>query len=193
MKQNTIILLVAVVGICVCGGIWLFQGKQVQPAEAIVSEGTNDSLTQQTAESEDGQIYIHIVGAVKKPGVYTFQKKPRVIEVVEKAGGFTKDAVTAEINQAELVEDGTQLAIASQKDFKEKDGQQAEQTETGKVNLNTAAKEQLMTLTGIGEAKAIAIIAYREEKGKFQKLEDLMNIPGIKEGVFDKIKSRICV
>lgn len=193
MKQNTIILLLAVVGICVCGGIWLFQGKQVQPAEAIVSEGTNDSLMQQTAESEDGQIYIHIVGAVKKPGVYTFQKKPRVIEVVEKAGGFTKDAVTAEINQAELVEDGTQLAIASQKDFKEKDGQQAEQTETGKVNLNTAAKEQLMTLTGIGEAKAIAIIAYREEKGKFQKPEDLMNIPGIKEGVFDKIKSRICV
>lgn len=193
MKQNTIILLLAVVGICVCGGIWLFHGKQVQPAEAIVSEGTNDSLTQQTAESEEGQIYIHIVGAVKKPGVYTFQKKPRVIEVVEKAGGFTKDAVTAEINQAELVEDGTQLAIASQKDFKEKDGQQAEQTETGKVNLNTAAKEQLMTLTGIGEAKAIAIIAYREEKGKFQKPEDLMNIPGIKEGVFDKIKSRICV
>lgn len=120
MKQNTIILLLAVVGICVCGGIWLCQGKQVQPAEAIVSEGTNDSLTQQTAEPEDGQIYIHIVGAVKKPGVYTFQKKPRVIEVVEKAGGFTKDAVTAEINQAELVEDGTQLAIASQKDFKEK-------------------------------------------------------------------------
>ena len=116
-----------------------------------------------------------------------------MIEVVEKAGGFTKDAVTAEINQAELVEDGTQLAIASQKDFKEKDGQQAEQTETGKVNLNTAAKEQLMTLTGIGEAKAIAIIAYREEKGKFQKPEDLMNIPGIKEGVFDKIKSQICV
>lgn len=193
MKQNTIILLLAVVGICVCGGIWLFQGKQVQPAETIVSEGTNDSLTQQTAETEEGQIYIHIVGAVKKPGVYTFQKKPRVIEVVEKAGGFTKDAVTAEINQAELVEDGTQLAIASQKDFKEKDGQQAEQTETGKVNLNTAAKEQLMTLTGIGEAKAIAIIAYREEKGKFQKPEDLMNIPGIKEGVFDKIKSRICV
>ena len=193
MKQNTIILLLAVVGICVCGGIWLCQGKQVQPAEASVSEGTNDSLTQQTAEPEDGQIYIHIVGAVKKPGVYTFQKKPRVIEVVEKAGGFTKDAVTAEINQAELVEDGTQLAIASQKDFKEKDGQQAEQTETGKVNLNTAAKEQLMTLTGIGEAKAIAIIAYREEKGKFQKLEDLMNIPGIKEGVFDKIKSQICV
>lgn len=193
MKQNTIILLLAVVGICVCGGIWLYQEKQVQPSETIVSEETNDSLAQQTAETEEGQIYIHIVGAVKKPGVYTFQKKPRVIEVVEKAGGFTKDAVTAEINQAELVEDGTQLTIASQKDSKERDGQQAGQAETTKVNLNAATKEQLMTLTGIGEAKAIAIIAYREEKGKFQKPEDLMNIPGIKEGVFDKIKSQICV
>lgn len=193
MKQNTIILLFAVVGICVCGGIWLYQEKQVQPSETIVSEETNDSLAQQTAETEEGQIYIHIVGAVKKPGVYTFQKKPRVIEVVEKAGGFTKDAVTAEINQAELVEDGTQLTIASQKDSKERDGQQAGQAETTKVNLNAATKEQLMTLTGIGEAKAIAIIAYREEKGKFQKPEDLMNIPGIKEGVFDKIKSQICV
>lgn len=193
MKQNNIILLLAVVGICVCGGIWLYQGKKVQTSETIVSEETNDRLLQQTAESEEGQIYIHIVGAVKKPGVYTFQKKPRVIEVVEKAGGFTKDAVTTEVNQAELVEDGTQLTIASQKDPKQKEGQDAEQTETGKVNLNAATKEQLMTLTGIGEAKAIAIIAYREEKGKFQKPEDLMNIPGIKEGVFDKIKSQICV
>ena len=116
-----------------------------------------------------------------------------MIEVVEKAGGFTKDAVTTEINQAELVEDGMQLTIASQKDSKQNEGQDAEQTETGKVNLNVATKEQLMTLTGIGEAKAIAIIAYREEKGKFQKPEDLMNIPGIKEGVFDKIKSQICI
>lgn len=193
MKQNNIILLLAVVGICVCGGIWLYQGKKVHTSETIVSEETNDRLSQQTAEKEEGQIYIHIVGAVKKPGVYTFQKKPRVIEVVEKAGGFTKDAVTTEVNQAELVEDGTQLTIASQKDPKQNEGQDAEQTETGKVNLNAATKEQLMTLTGIGEAKAIAIIAYREEKGKFQKPEDLMNIPGIKEGVFDKIKSQICI
>ena len=193
MKQNKIVMLLAIAGILFCGGIWLYQGKSVQTTETIVSEETNDGLSQQTTENEDGRIYIHIVGAVKKPGVYTFQKKPRVIEVVEKAGGFTKDAVTTEVNQAEIVEDGTQLTIASQKDSKETKGQQEEQVEAGKVNLNTATKEQLMTLSGIGEAKAVAIIAYREEKGKFQKTEDLMNIPGIKEGVFDKIKSQICV
>ena len=193
MKQNKIVMLLAIAGILLCGGIWLYQGKSVQTTETIVSEETNDGLSQQTTENEDGRIYIHIVGAVKKPGVYTFQKKPRVIEVVEKAGGFTKDAVTTEVNQAEVVEDGTQLTIASQKDSKEKKGQQAEQVEAGKVNLNTATKEQLMTLSGIGEAKAVAIIAYREEKGKFHKTEDLMNITGIKEGVFDKIKSQICV
>lgn len=193
MKQNKIVMLLAIAGIFLCGGIWLYQGNGVQTTETIASEETNDGLSQQTEEKEDGRIYIHIVGAVKKPGVYTFQKKPRVIEVVEKAGGFTKDAVTTEVNQAEVVEDGTQLTIASQKDPKEKDGQLAEQVEAEKVNLNTATKEQLMTLSGIGEAKAVAIIAYREEKGKFQKTEDLMNIPGIKEGVFDKIKSQICV
>ena len=75
MKQNNIILLLAVVGICVCGGIWLYQGKKVQTSETIVSEETNDRLSQQTAENEEGQIYIHIVGAVKKPGgIYISEK-----------------------------------------------------------------------------------------------------------------------
>lgn len=193
MKQNNIILVLAVVGICICGGVWLYQGNRVQTEEMVVSEETNEGLMQQTEETQENQIYIHIVGAVKNPGVYTFDKKPRVIEVVEKAGGFTKDAVTGEINQAELVEDGTQLTITSQKDAKKIQRTQTAESESGKVNLNAATKEQLMTLTGIGEAKAVAIIAYREEKGKFQKPEDLMNIPGIKEGVFDKIKSQICV
>ena len=98
-------------------------------------------------------------------------------------------------NQAEVVEDGTQLTIASSKDNKKKEKSQKKGTDanSGKVNLNQATKEELMTLTGIGEAKAVAIIAYREANGRFQKIEDLMNITGIKEGVFDKIQSQICV
>ncbi len=61
------------------------------------------------------------------------------------------------------------------------------------IDINTAAREQLMTLDGIGESKAMAIIAYREEHGRFKKIEDIMNITGIKDGVFDKIKSQIRV
>jgi len=69
----------------------------------------------------------------------------------------------------------------------------AAEPEDGRINLNTASKEQLMTLSGIGESKAETIISYREKNGAFQTIEDLMNIPGIKNGVFEKIKDNIRV
>ena len=65
--------------------------------------------------------------------------------------------------------------------------------EAGKINLNTASVEQLMKLSGIGESKAAQIISYREKNGAFKKIEDIMNITGIKEGVFGKIKDDITV
>ena len=64
-------------------------------------------------------------------------------------------------------------------------------TADGKVDINTAGKDELMTLSGIGEAKADAIIRYRDEHGKFQKIEDLMEVEGIKDGVFQKVKDQI--
>ena len=64
---------------------------------------------------------------------------------------------------------------------------------TSKINLNTAVKEQLMTLKGIGEARAEAIIAYRQEYGPFARIEDIMEVPGIKEAAFQKIKEDITV
>lgn len=96
------------------------------------------------------------------------------------------------------MEDGTQIVIKARGDTKtsgrDLPGQeQPEQEKSSLVDINTAGKEQLMTLAGIGESKAMAIIAYREEHGKFKKIEDIMNITGIKNGVFDKIKSQIRV
>ena len=194
MKYKKNIIFMILVGICICGCLWLYGEKTPETTETLDVTKEQAGQLEQT-EQNMNQIYVHIVGAVKKPGVYIFQHKPRVIEVVDKAGGFTKDAVVSMINQAEVVEDGTQLTIASSKDNKKKEKSQKKGTDanSGKVNLNQATKEELMTLTGIGEAKAVAIIAYREENGKFQKIEDLMNITGIKEGVFEKIQSQICV
>ena len=194
MKYKKNIIFMILVGICICGCLWLYGEKTPEITETLDVTKEQAGQLEQT-EQNMNQIYVHIVGAVKKPGVYIFQHKPRVIEVVDKAGGFTKDAVVSMINQAEVVEDGTQLTIASSKDNKKKEKSQKKGTDanSGKVNLNQATKEELMTLTGIGEAKAVAIIAYREENGKFQKIEDLMNITGIKEGVFEKIQSQICV
>lgn len=146
-----------------------------------------------------GKIYIHIVGAVKKPGVYSFDSPPRLIEVVEQAGGFTKGAARSGINQAQIVEDGSQIVIESRDgknkqagDIQEQTGtQQPAQGQSDRININKALKEELMTLPGIGESKANAIIFYRDNNGAFQKIEDIMKITGIKTGVFDKIKDRI--
>ena len=88
--------------------------------------------------------------------------------------------------------DGQKIEVPSREDAKALKEQQ-EQQEGGLVNLNTAAKEQLMTLTGIGESKAEDILDYREQNGGFRTKEDLMQIPGIKERVFEKIKDQITV
>ena len=75
------------------------------------------------------------------------------------------------------------------------DGGSADQStsEASRINLNTADVSQLTTLTGVGESKALAIIAYREENCPFTSVEDIMNVPGIKEGTYEKIKDKIAI
>lgn len=193
--------ILAVLAIIICGIFWFFNQRTDDSRN-----GKNDFFAGQTvteAEEESGdaaqKVYIHIVGAVKKPGVYTFDEKPRVIEVVEKAGGFKKGALKSEINQAEIVEDGAQIVIRSSGDKKNDsdEGQTQEEREkqgdSGLLDINHATKEELMTLAGIGESKAMAIISYRETNGKFKKIEDIMNITGIKSGIYEKIKDQIRV
>ena len=117
---------------------------------------------------------------------------------------MTNQAAGERLNQAAAVEDGQQIYVLS-KEEAAKDAESAggevgvldasipgmPQAEDGKVNLNTATAEELMTLSGIGEAKAEAILRYREEHGGFQKVEELMEVEGIKEGVFHKIKEQV--
>ena len=193
-KVKTILVVCLVV---VSGVLWLFWGnteqKVVNSENAFVIDQDDPSSTEVPAGETEKKIYVHIVGAVKKPGVYTFGKEPRVIEVIRAAGGFTKQAVRSSVNQAELVGDGVQLVIESKKDSKAKKVEKGDQESSGKINLNAASKEELMTLPGIGESKAMAILSYRDTNGRFQKIEDVMNITGIKNGVFDKIKDYIQV
>lgn len=201
MKENQIKYMIAAAAVVLFGVLWIFTGQkrdQGSGEENGIFNSEMDSGEEEKTDLSEGKIYVHITGEVKNPGVYIFEKKPRVIEVVEKAGGFKKNAATSGINQAELVEDGTQIVIknrghtkTSGRDLPGKE--QPGQEKSSLVDINTAGKEQLMTLAGIGESKAMAIIAYREEHGKFKKIEDIMNITGIKNGVFEKIKSQIRV
>ena len=113
--------------------------------------------------------------------------------MIEAAGGMTEKAAESAINQAEKLSDGQQIYVPSEEESSEQPGKgnQAQEPDDGKVNLNTAEKEELMSLSGIGEVKAEAIIRYREEKGGFTSIEELKEIEGIKDGVFGKVKDQI--
>lgn len=144
-------------------------------------------------EKDGDRVAIHICGEVKNPGVYLFSETPRVVDVIKKAGGFTKKADTESINQAEKVADGTQLVIEDKSSKRKRKTSGEGKTEDNRINLNTAAKEELMTLPGIGEAKAEQIITFREENGRFSQIEDIKKISGIKDGVFNRIRDMIKV
>ena len=203
-RKNIIKLLSGLAAVILCGVLYLFSGIR-DDSDIVVTEGFSDKEVEtatnppQTKERDSsnrtGKIYIHVGGEVKKPGVYTFSTEPRVVEAVKKAGGFTGKADRFSINQAEKITDGTQLVIPvkGKKESRKKAENAGSIDQSGKVNLNTASKEELMTLSGIGESKAAQILSYREENGAFQKIEDIMNISGIKEGIFNRIKNQIVV
>lgn len=154
-----------------------------------ISEGTS---LEGSGESSSSPVFVYVCGEVGKPGVYELQEGDRVVDAVEAAGGMTGEASDTWLNLAELISDGQKIEVPSREQAEEL-AKVREEEESGLVNLNTASEEELMTLTGIGEAKAREILNYREEHGGFQKPEELMEIPGIKEGVFLKIKDQITV
>ena len=163
------------------------------------------------AESEPAVWMVHICGAVNRPGVYTFPEGSRVCDAVEAAGGLSEDAAESLLNQAALLSDGLQIVVPTLEEAEGLSRQTAssgifssgisgagsaaggEEAGNGLVNINTATLEELMTLPGIGQTRAEAIVAYRDEQGGFQSIEDIMNVSGIKEGSFAKLKDRITV
>ena len=164
-------------------------------------EGTKKAAAVSATEAMDPAFVVHVCGEVVNPGIYELPAGSRIYEAVKAAGGFTENAEEESVNLASPIEDGVQIRIYS-KDEAETlaagaapfDGFEA--SGEGKepvVNLNTATKEELMTLSGIGESRAEDIIRYREENGGFQNIEDIMKVSGIKDAAFQKIKDRITV
>lgn len=162
-------------------------------------------------EDRPEKLYVHVCGHVNQPGVYELQQDSRVFEAIEAAGGMTATAAFSYLNQAEILEDGQQLYVPSQEEVDSgkivntagsADSRSNQVTgvqnvenvsgqDDGKINLNTATKEELMTLNGIGDVRAQAILKYREEHGEFRSIEELMEVEGIKKGTFQKLKDQI--
>lgn len=177
----------------------------------------NGSEAVSDKEMQQAMIYVDVCGAVANPGVFQLAAGSRVFQAIEAAGGYLPEAALTCVNRAGVLTDGQQLYILTQEEmerqgldpaemFGASDGQMNGSAGTGqntgmtaqvqqdnRININTADEAQLTTLTGIGATRAQAIIAYREENGPFAAIEDIMNVQGIKEGTFAKIKDEIVV
>lgn len=180
--------------------------QETVPMQTDVLEGEAQAQSKEKLLLEDtAYAYVHICGAVVSPGVYKVRAGSRIYEVIDLAGGFLPEACTEYRNQAQPIEDGMQIVIPTRQEVlagevfsenseigqKGSQGQFAE--ETALVNINTASKEVLCTLPGIGEARAESIIQYRKEYGVFHTEEDLMLVEGIKEKAYLKLKDYITV
>lgn len=159
------------------------------------TEQMTEIITMPDTEQEPALCCVYVCGAVKKPGVYELKVGARICDAIALAGGLREDAAIENLNQAERVEDAQMIQVLTTAQAQESimTEQSVAEQDDGHININTASVEQLMTLSGIGQSKADSIIAYRDENGEFEAIEDIMNIPGIKEGVFLKIKDSISV
>lgn len=141
-------------------------------------------------------VIVHITGAVPRPGVYALPQGARTQDAISAAGGFLAEAEKSQINLAALLEDGEKLDIPFMEGASPVLGTPVPEVVTATtelVNINTASLEELDTLPSIGEKTAQAIIDYREENGPFINIEDIINVAGVGEVTFERMKDRITV
>ncbi len=211
------ILLLALILLCCTGcekqkddSLLTLSLEESQPEEKEDLKISNEKK-EGTTKSEDTEgeevaehIFVYVCGAVHTPGVYKLDREARIYEALALAGGVREDAAEEFVNQAQRLSDGERVYIPTEEEIQQGivevsgstntlNGDAAGTESSGKVNLNTASEEELKTLVGIGETRAKSIIEYRNANGGFQTIEDLKNVEGIKEGVFEKIEDRITV
>lgn len=197
-KKRIVYIAAAVIFIFVCGIIYFGNEKKNEPSyepvgESTVCETSFPYTDEGTGNSSyDESVVVYVTGAVLHPGVYEVGGNMRVSDAIEAAGGLKNNAAADYLNLAAQLSDGEKITVPTKKEAKALD-KDDDSDESHLVNINTAAKEELMTLPGIGESKADAIIAYRQENGGYRNIEELMQISGIKEGVYSKISEYITV
>lgn len=191
----------AAAGICLCivAGAFLQQNAAGPgPAESTHAPASDSPFPETAAAEAEPLILVHVAGAVKTPGLVRLFSEARIADAVAAAGGAAENADFESLNLASPVYDGMKLYVPR---IGETPGiippatpeAQAGGLSSHKININTAGLSELMQLDGIGEATAGKIIAYREQHGRFQNEEELMDVSGIGNAKYEKIKDRICV
>lgn len=219
-RKQIIFVTLTLVLLSVVGGVIFYKlaFASSNKEDNIVLNTKKKTNDEKIEEEEDIYYQVDIKGEVNTPGIYTVKKDSRVIDVIRLAGDLTDNADTSVLNLSKKVTDEMVIIIYSYDEVanfaltkeKEKQEQEAclnyseitndacikdesEIVSDSTISLNTATIEELMTLPGIGEAKAKAIISYREEVGAFQNIEELKEVDGIGDTLFDQIKENITI
>lgn len=183
-------------------------------------EITEKEETKENKETKQTKVLVDVKGEVKTPGVYELTTDNTVIDAINKAGGLTKTSDTSNINLSKKLEDEMVIIVYSKTEIKkmeepklecppcndacikeedekaklDKEETNTKETQTSnKININKATSQQLQTLDGIGESKAKAIIEYREKNGQFKNIEEIKNVSGIGDTIYEQIKNNITV
>lgn len=218
-KQNIIYIITGIIlFVCfVLSFIWPMKNENIESLENNdIEEGETieKSITKEKTEDKNIKLLVDIKGEIASPGVFEMEKDQRVIDVIKKAGDLTKEADTSMINLSQKVKDEMVIIIYSKKEVKDMDKKEEcncpsnndacidkqdkvtinkdKKEENDKIYLNSASVEELMTLEGIGQSKALEIIKHREET-PFTKIEDIKEVNGIGEAIYEKIKDRLAI
>jgi competence protein ComEA len=184
--------------------IFLFIGKSPREKLGIHTSDFSAYLEESGQKEDEDQkniadmkIIVDLKGEIVNPGIYEANDGERVQDLITKAGGFSKNADKLKVNLAQKVKD--EMVIYVPKIGEEINVSLFDEAESttnnseGKVNINSANKDQLQTIPGIGPSKADAIIEYREQKGEFKKIEEIKNVTGIGEKTYEKLKDSISI
>ena len=195
-RQNVKSIILAFVCslVLIIGGLFYFNQNKTEDYSGVsfsnISNETNNK-DERAENRHDEKIFVDVKGAVKHPGVFETTKDKRVKDLIEEAGGLLDDADTSTLNLSQKVKDQMVIYVLKYGEKPKQISDSSSSSNTDVININTANKEQLMKISGVGKTKAEAIISHREKNGDFKKKEDITKVRGIGKSTFEKIKDKI--
>ena len=195
-RQNVKSIILAFVCslVLIIGGLFYFNQNKTEDYSGVSFSNISNEINNKDEKAEDKhdeKIFVDVKGAVKHPGVFETTKDKRVKDLIEEAGGLLDDADTSTLNLSQKVKDQMVIYVLKYGEKPKQISDSSSSSNTDVININTANKEQLMKISGVGKTKAEAIIAHREKNGDFKKKEDITKVRGIGKSTFEKIKDKI--
>ncbi len=177
-RGRALVYLGVIVCLLVVGGHFLLGGRTAKARSAVGETFAPLEVVSGTTEAEQPALVVHVVGAVRRPGLYRLPAGSRVADAIERAGGARRGAALALVNLAAPLADGGQIVVPV-RGVPTAVGSAVGASPAGPVHLNTATLEELDSLPGVGPVTAQKIVDYRDKHGSFGSVDELDAVPGI--------------